>query len=321
MASPAVLVLRQERSDDDGERLIEGSGVDGRVTMRCSWHRSKNQFVSTLLLSAVLGVATHPLAAQEGDPVETEATIAALQTSVATQSTQIAILQESLLTATPSAGASPPFATKPIPISEDFVILYYYFAAGGASNRTYVLGELHNISDEPALAPLVVIEYFDENGFSYGKDAISPTRALVPAGGRTPFQAEQVLSGRFHPGEWSSETLTAGPAVSADDPDFSVLRFDGVPAEGQRDEYAGKDGTLRNDGAVPIEDLLMMAAYYDEDDRFVGECFALLGVGLPPGETVEFTVPEDCDVIEATSDALGAASDGPRTYQLIPFVY
>lgn len=245
-----------------------------------------------------------------------EATISALQTSVAGQSTQIASLQTRLPSPT-TAPATPALGTAPIPISNAFVVLYYYFVDDGKS--TYVFGELQNVSRVPAIAPPIIFDFLDENGNSYGTDSVHPVYTWVPASGRMPFQSPSVMGGALRLGDWSSETVAAGePYGDLTALDTSKLKVEGIPAEGSLDEYGVAEGSIHNTGDVSVGEVSVQTAIYDARQRFVGACWTLGGSPMiPPGKVVRFSVASGCGFLSAATESSQSKAMGPYFYRII----
>lgn len=255
------------------------------------------------------------LAALEARVAAAEATIAALQTQV----TELG--GESTVAATPRATDSPtqgpemriPSDADPVPLNDDFELLYYYFAV--RSSKVYVFGEMRNVGDEPAVAPRVIFTFLDEAGSPYGEEVIVPDLGRVPGAERVSFQALNVLDNALLPGEWAEVAVTAGePVGSLADFEPLPLEIDGFQLEGP---VAPLQGTVRNTGPEPIGPVTIRIAFYDNEDRFVGFCSAAyLEVTIPPERSVRLEIPDGgCGFFNAATEATNAT--GPFTYRLL----
>lgn len=210
---------------------------------------------------------------------------------------------------------------EPIVLNDQFRLLYYYFIYVDSEDTTYLLGEIENTADSAAAAPVLLFEYFDDQGFSFGSDAISPLNAIVPAHGKMPIFSSNSLGTSVEFGDWTSVQVTAGsPYSTIPQRDTSKLVFDGVPPEGLIADVGGVEAEIRNDSDSPVVELSLNVAFFDEQDRFIGMCATALGpIGLPPGKSAHFEMPDKyCEAFDTTILALDVPGDEQVTYKLIP---
>jgi hypothetical protein len=294
--------------------------------------------VAALIMTTGLAFAwTVPTRAQNEVASGTEATISALETSVAEQSTQIAILKtqspssQRSETGTPTAvsagGDTPVLSAKPIKISKTFVVLYYYFAEYGQD--TYIFGEVQNISEAPALIPDIVFDFLDEQGNSYGTESATPVYRWVPAKGKMAFETTSVMGGALRLGDWASEKVSAGdPYTFANltDLDTSKLVVEGVPEAGSLDTYSEQEGKIHNTGKSSVGEVYVETLIYDTHGVFVGACSGMSGAKIPAGKSLRFTVSGSCGFSSAATAATklggpfakGLTITGPYTYRAVP---
>lgn len=210
---------------------------------------------------------------------------------------------------------------EPIVLNDQFTLLYYYFIYVDFEDTTYLLGEIENTPDSAAAAPVLLFEYFDDQGFSFGSDAISPLNAIVPAHGKMPFFSSYILGKSVDFGDWTSVQVTSGsPYSTVPQRDTSMLAFVGVPDEGLIANVGGVEAEIRNDGDSPLAELTLNVAFFDEQDRFIGMCGTGLGpIGLPPSKSAHFEMPDKyCEAFDTTILALDIPGDEQVTYKLIP---
>jgi hypothetical protein len=257
-----------------------------------------------------------PTWAQDDEP-DYEATIAALETQVTELEATIAAGQTPTPlapTATPAPGSAVQ-ADEAIPISDAFVVLYYYFAFEDGNLAVY--GEMQNVSSSGQLAPYVSFTFLDADGNSYGSDQAAPTSHWVEAGQRMSFSLFSLLGGALAPGDWASVEVTAGdPASDFYIRDTSMLTIEGAPVEGPSEPVSGR---IVNSGATSVTGLSAYVDYFDEEGIYIGSCTGFSPSSdaiIPPGGSIRFEAGGGgCGNTAIAIAARG--SQGPFTQRLV----
>ena len=258
-----------------------------------------------------ISLASYPVSAQD-DP---QATISALETEVAELEAQIADMIGVESTPVPSPNV-PPVLAEAIPLTDDFVLLDYYFVE--SDGDLYAFGEIQNIGVASALAPIVTFTFFDEDGASYGVEELTSEAYWIPAGGRASIQTTNVLGGALLPGDWAS--VEVGSDVNSF-VDLAEVSLDGVEIRDAQVEGAVGElarGVLANESSQPVGPISIKVSYYDENGRFIGSCSGdYLDVTIPPGRAVRFSVDTSgsCGFVRVSTSLEG--NGDPKTYRLV----
>lgn len=175
----------------------------------------------------------------------------------------------------------------PLPLGDGFDLLYYYFADDGGT--PVVLGEVRNTTGEAAIAPLLRFTLLDAAGNVYGEVTAAPLYALVSPGERMPF-LERFPSDAPARGQWQTEAIS--PCASTYTPeelDTTGLRIENVREEQRAGMKVPIEGFVHNARAMAAEDLIVRAAFYAADGRFIGSSDSLIPFSIPPGKSGRFT--------------------------------
>lgn len=213
-------------------------------------------------------------------------------------------------------------AADPIRLTDEFVLPYHVFFYDHDDGELWLFGELHNTSDQPALAPTLTVEFRDAGGFEVGfpedgagdvltsRANFPPLYDWAPGGGRVPI-GSSVRIAAIYLDEWASEELDAAPRrvdPAAFDPTGVELRFRSADGTIQ---IRPKAGVVVNTGNETVQPEVH-AEFYDAAGRFSGACSTGDDLGaVSPGDSVEFALGDGCHDLERGQAA--SAAGGPFT--------
>ncbi len=122
------------------------------------------------------------------------------------------------------------------------------------------------------------------------------------------------------PGDWDHEEVdVCGGAIKtsfAEDPKYSDtgLELRNVTEEVNKSDALRVTGVVYNGSDAPAERVIVRAAVYRQDGRFVGDISSSIDAAIPPGKTARFAVDQGVEGF-SSADPLGRARPG-YTYEL-----
>ena len=194
----------------------------------------------------------------------------------------------------------PPLAGNSTDLGNGFEVLYLY-AGGvidGLSDGPILLGELRNMGDHPAVAPMLRIGLLDQAGTVLGTVDAMPLALYAPPGARVPIVVDALSFRNGAPGltlgGWANESISVcdtGKTLGEVDPaglDVGAITYT-IDAAVDPGTF-GIVGSVTNHtgGSAPYLDVV--AAFYAADGRFVGFDSAAVLTGVASGAEAAFAL-------------------------------
>lgn len=274
--------------------------------------RMRAAFALFVALVLALGASQALASNQSSDDGDTEATIEALQTTVAEQATTIAELSPSP-TPTPEQKKELPIpASEPIDLGLG-VFLYSYLLID-TDDGLYLAADLVNSSGSPMVVPSVTATYFDSDGAELGSDNLFHILTWADKDSHMPYSTSTVLDDAYELSEIDRVEFSIEPNsyYAIEEVDASNLEIVGVPLEGPEGSISGR---LKNNGTTPVSEISVVYALYDAEGIIVGSCYTYLDVTIPPGKSAKFTISGSCGSIYSAEDH--SAGGKPFSYRLM----
>lgn len=249
------------------------------------------------------------------------APVVAILAVILTGSIGSAVAQEPL-------GDLPMLATDPIPVDENFMLLYYYFGEDPTRPGELVIrGEMQHIGSQPALAPGPALTPLDANGDVLltvldGAEEeqtiyLSALYNWAAPGDRVPVQGMVPTDG-WNVAAWDSATARASSrevgTVETLDPTSMEVR---LVSNGQ--SAIPIAGSIYNSSRDTMQQVVVYAAFYGQSGRFVGGCAVTDSqepFTIPPGGSVGFPF-EEGQCVNSQAGMSIANGDGPFTFKLV----
>jgi hypothetical protein len=189
--------------------------------------------VIALFFALVLALGTSQALAsnQSGDGGDAEATIEALQTTVAEQATTIAELSPSP-TPTPKKRDSPVPSSEPVDLG--YGVFLYSYLLTETEYGTYLAVDLVNSSGSPMVVPNLTATYFDSDGAELGSDDFLSFLSWVDVDSHIPYSTSDILDDAYDLEEIDRVEFSIEPNTyySLEDVDASNLEVTGMDMEG-----------------------------------------------------------------------------------------
>lgn len=206
----------------------------------------------------------------------------------------------------------------PIPLTNSFVLEYFYF--GAQDDDAWTVGLITNIGEDPTPAARLEVHGLDENGFEYGSywtvDAnslmVGPGESVVISGGVPDDPGIDALhSVRIEASEGIVYWITGTNEVAVE----------GIPTEGRTADIAGKQATIRNVSDRPLE-AGVVVNYFGPDGVALGYCTSY-SRPIPPGKHLRIEVDDPmsaCGNARRGVVTFGLSPTDDKSYRVIPFV-
>lgn len=220
-----------------------------------------------------------------------EATIAALETTVAEQATTIADLRPTdddgptpTVAAPRTSRAEPGDAAEPIPLGNDLRLDYYYLIDDEYGN-VRLFGEVSNDGDTAAEPYIQFVLYDDAGNVLATLNASSPLPALLP-GDSIPIEG---FANELATEEIASEDLSLCETFG----DPTEYGPDGLELRSVVEEHRNADsfsvrGEVFNLRGSPVERVKVEALVYRADGRYAGSGATLIQAAIPSQRSARF---------------------------------
>lgn len=244
------------------------------------------------------------------EDTDKDATIAALQTRVASLTTP---------TATAPARVQPTVDATPQALADNLTLLYYwFFDPKNDYEGPKVAGELRSDANQPLMSPTLKFTLLDADGNILGVvHGIAEWRVIEP-GQVMPFRGDFYPADPKRVGDWQQTEVAVCPDWGLS---YGVETYGRAGLELRNVQEHTKEigklvvvGDVYNGSDQPAESVYVKAAVYDAQGRYTGEIWTRIEAPIPAGKSARFRVDEGVSQFGG-QDALTYA--GPNfTYKL-----
>lgn len=298
-------------------------------------HRGAALLVLMIALFGAMLIPSRPVTRAQDD---TDDRLAALETQVAAQATEIAVLRGQVETieassssaTTPAAEPTPSptsvaVSGEPVALADGLDLLYYDVVERQGECRVnctwsaFIFGEVRNTTDQRYDSPRLNLVFLDANGNILGNVMGEPAQPMIDPGEVAAFEAD-IQTTDPQVGDWTEIDIQLegqwGTQFQLPRTEQRVLEVEDLEESERSDTSLVLSGNVRNAGEVAVDGPQVAALVYDAAGYYRGKMIDLdvYDVTVPPGKTARFSIRSDYQAFETLELA------GPGwTYRVIAY--